>query len=1640
MQLRHPFFLLLLLMVTATAEAQQGKGIFFSTFGAGAEHELGDPDNRQAFYVDIPADEQKPLYLRIFDADVGGAYEEKRGPFDTKTRFLLLGGESAAKNYASSFKTPEDLEIFNNGDIVHSREFGNEPKWNATYYNLGEIPKERGFKTEDGYYRFVLLVEGISGNDGNYFDFVISYDPNAKDIPDDIRLFVRDLSLRIPDDHGFETRINVSTKGNEELNIITYDMDDVPLSVEMPFRTSVSLTPSGDGNWVDNNFSVPTPGKTQSIGIKVNGRDFNNTFGLMVEGSTGQSLPIQLPIKDYEPFSQPVITQNHRYEGEQCKTITFNADIENAGTFELENISWSFEDDTLSGRTITRRFDESGVVAYTMSVTGALNGVSTSMDFADSVLINQPPTAWAGSDRIHIPGEPIAFDGTVSSDPDGYIENYYWNFGDNTTGRGARIDHSYDSTGVFTVELRVEDNSDSPCNTARASANVKINEPPIVRLNIPQFIQEGEKVVMDASESFDPDGDITEYSWKIGNDTTLTGKRAEYRFRGNIPPTVALMVTDNSGVENSMVEKRFSVDVNQLPVAIAEAPNQVSPGSSIQFNGQKSYDPDGSIGSFEWDFGNYQTNGQIVNYAFPEPGSYPVVLKVTDDSGISTATDTVNIKVNAPPVPLIAGKHTYASGRVRLSGANSYDPDGMITSMKWAMGDGTNLTGEEVRHTYDSPGLYTVKLSVSDNSETDSSTKSTTTEVMVNHYPEANIEAPDVVAAGQDVRFDGTKSSDKDGEILNYSWDFGDGGKANGAINNHQFSEPGVYQVQLEVRDNSGLEEAVGLDYKEIRVNHPPVIKVEETGDLDPDSVITIDASASHDPDGEITQYYWKYNEDWEEGGPRLDILGAKVADGIKLAVVDNANVDNSRTEKELDVGVNNSPVAIAGEDKKTHRRNIVFDGSESFDPDNDELRYYWDFGDGGSAEGAIVSHYYRDGGRYQAVLTVDDQKLLSNSFSKDTVNVFINRSPDAFFELPYAVCVSDTFRYDGSNSFDVDGNENLRYEWVFGDGNSAQSKVGVHQYADIGTYNVELTVDDTEGLPNSTDSFTHPIRVVGAPQADAGQDIRACEIETVQFDGSNSVASEGFINDYIWDFGDGNTGTGEKPIHRYEEPGTYNVTLTIVGRDYGSCANKATDEMTVTVLPKPEAKFDIPEFLYEEESLTLDASSTLAQDLEVSSFTWEISGVDTISWSQRLYTNQDGRQVAEWVSPASKLTGFEVKDDRSMTGQLPITDLDMPVGSYEVNLRIETRSTQTCQVATHRESIRVRERREFSIAEIPVLAPGMPFTFSLEDDFINTEEYETIEWRFGDGTVKEGAEVEYAYSNPGKYRIQFRADDGRGTRYSVTELEQVVTVNAPPKPVIEGPSRIEPGRTVTFSARSSQDPDGDIVSYKWFFSDGTRAEGPVVERKFNRKGSYSVSLTVTDDADVSNSVQSVNKIVGVAEPPDFTMNLPTELCPNVPIDIPDALSIQPKDSNLVSIQIADREIPYQKAKNHSFSVPGEYRLSIKMEGEATGFSAKRHTIRVNGAPKIFADVPRTITIGAANDFARFDASNTFDPNGDNLKFYWEMGDGTRKMGKEILHEYIQPGNYSVNLKVVDDKGLDCSSSSSQFDVTVEED
>jgi len=611
----------------------------------------------------------------------------------------------------------------------------------------------------------------------------------------------------------------------------------------------------------------------------------------------------------------------------------------------------------------------------------AENNAKTSTFSYTVIIPNLPPVAeFTKSAATVYTGEVIDFDASASYDPDGYIFSYSWEFGDGSTGSGVTASHSYVDDGEYTVALKVVDNHGA-FSIKKDSIVVK-NRPPVAVLDTSSVILDKKEIVtFDASGSYDLDGYIVSYSWDFGDGNTAAGVTARHSYPESGAYTVTLTVTDDDGATDSITATKTVR--NRSPVAsFTESAHRVYIGESIAFDASGSYDPDGTIVSYSWDFGDGNTaTGVTVSHTYADNGFYVVNLTVTDNDGATDSAHATKTVMNRPPVAnFTESAHTVDTGEsIAFDASGSSDPDGTIASYSWDFGDGDTATGVSVSHSYAISGTYIVTLTVTDDDGATDFVAATKT--VRNRGPVASFtESAHTVDTGESIAFDASGSSDPDGTIVGYSWDFGDGTGGSGISVRHAYSQDGVYTVTLTVTDNNGATDTA--EATKTVLNRSPVASFTESAHtVYIGESIAFDASGSYDPDGTIVSYSWDFGDGNTTTGVEVD--HAYEDNGVytvTLTVVDDDGATGSATETKN--VLNRPPVANFTESAHTVYigESIAFDASGSYDPDGTIVSYSWDFGDGNTATGVTVDHAYSEDGNYTVTLTVTDDDGASAS------------------------------------------------------------------------------------------------------------------------------------------------------------------------------------------------------------------------------------------------------------------------------------------------------------------------------------------------------------------------------------------------------------------------------------------------------------------------------------------------------------------------------------------------------------------------------------------------------------------------------------------------------------------------------------
>ncbi|MCU1574745.1 MAG: hypothetical protein JWO93_2827, partial [Micrococcaceae bacterium] len=282
--------------------------------------------------------------------------------------------------------------------------------------------------------------------------------------------------------------------------------------------------------------------------------------------------------------------------------------------------------------------------------------------------VNLPPAAKFTSAASALAA---TFDATTSTDSDGTIAGYAWDFGDGATGNGATASHTYAAAGTFAVKLTVTDDKGA---TGTVTQNVTVAPAPPNAVPTAAFTSKvtGLTAAVDGGGSKDSDGTIASYAWDFGDGATGTGATASRTYQAAGTYAVKLTVTDDKGATGTVTQNvTVTAPANAVPVA---AFTSSVTGLTAAVDGGGSKDSDGTIASYAWDFGDGATGtGATASRTYAVAGTYPVKLTVTDDKG-ATGTVTQNVTVAAAPGSGVLAADTF--GRTLASGFGSAETGG----------------------------------------------------------------------------------------------------------------------------------------------------------------------------------------------------------------------------------------------------------------------------------------------------------------------------------------------------------------------------------------------------------------------------------------------------------------------------------------------------------------------------------------------------------------------------------------------------------------------------------------------------------------------------------------------------------------------------------------------------------------------------------------------------------------------------------------------------------------------------------------------------------------------------------------------------------------------------------------------------
>ncbi len=557
--------------------------------------------------------------------------------------------------------------------------------------------------------------------------------------------------------------------------------------------------------------------------------------------------------------------------------------------------------------------------------------------------------------------------------------------------------------------------------------------------------------------------------------------------------------------------------------------------------------------------------------------------------------------------------------------------------------------------------------------------------------------------------------------------------------------QDGTYQLRLRVWLRDGTSLATVVNYIRVQNRVPTPIPTSTPNIVRPIAAFTQDRAVGQAPlvvrftnqsSGPITSYSWSFGD----GGSSPDanpVYTFRNPGVYNVTLVVNGPGGSSNVSRQINVQGATAPVAGFTQDKTTGPSPLTVRFTNQ--STGNITAYNWIFGDGSASTEQNPSHQFVAVGTYNVILTVTGPGGSSSVTRKITVEDPVVPAPDAAFTTDVASGNAPlTVQFANQSQGQINS-----YVWDFGDNSSATDTNIAHTFTNPGTYTVTLTAIG----PGGQDAAQAVITVNQPPNAPTAAFSQDTQSGDVPLNVSFTNQSQGQIDSYSWNFGDGGTSTEQNPSHSYTAAGTYTVTLTVTGPG-GTSTAETSITATEPVAP-PTAAF------------TQDVNSGTAP-LTVQ-FTNQSTG-EGLNYS---WDFGDGSASSAENSPVHIFTN---------------------PGTYTVNLTVSNSSGQSSSAS------------QITVEAVPIAQPVASFTANPTagtapltvafDAAASSGDITSYAWNFGDslGTSTE-PNPSYTFTTPGTFTVSLVVSGPGGDSVPFTTDISVDTATiAPVAPPINKP------------------------------------------------------------------------------------------------------------------------------------------------------------------------------------------------------------------------------------------------------------
>ncbi len=1065
------------------------------------------------------------------------------------------------------------------------------------------------------------------------------------------------------------------------------------------------------------------------------------------------------------------------------ETVTFTANILGGTNVRY---AWEFGDGVRDvGQEVTHVYTKGGMYTATVEASNSSNSLTatTRVRVTDEAIAglraqNSSPAAF---------GEVITFTANIRA---GENVNYTWQFGDGDRGVGQEVTHFYIQTGTYTASVKASNST----NSLTATTGVRVTNitgtgrsvVTITGLTVQNSSPAAPKEVITFTADIRA-GDNVNYRWDFGDGFGTLGQEVSHVYTeagrytatvlainsiNSLTATTGVTVTDEA-IAGLSVQNSSPTEVNEVIIFTAN----ITAGTNV---------------SYTWHFGDGgRAGGQRVSHVYTQAGRYTATVVVSNST--NTLTATTGVRVTDEAIEGLSVQNSSPAAAKEVITFTAHITAGENVSYTWHFGDGGRAVGQEVSHVYTQAGRYTATVVVSNS--TNRLTAMTRVTVTDEAIAGLRVQNSSPAALNEVITFTANITA---GERVNYTWDFGEGGRAVGQEVTYLYRQTGTYTASVKASNSTNrLTATTGVTITDITERSVVTIAGLRVQNSSPTEVKEVITFTAHITAGDGVNYRWDFGDGFSTVGQTVTHFytqaGRYTATVLAINSINTLTATTGVTVTEAIAGLraqNSSPTEV--QEVITFTANITAGTNVS---------YTWHFGDGGRAAGQIVSHVYTEAGRYIATVVVSNSVNTLTATTRVTVTEEAIEGLRAQNSSPAALNEVITF------TAHITAGERVNYTWHFGDGGSTVGQEVTYLYLQTGTYTASVLASNstnrltaTTGVTITDITDTSAITIAGLTVQNSSP---AAPKEVITFT-ANITAGDN-VN-YRWDFGDGFSAVGQSVSHAYPQTGTYTATVLAL-----NSINRLTATTGVTVTEAIAG-------------LSVQNSSPAALN-EVITFTANITAGDNVTYTWDF--GDGGRAVGRIVSHVYIQAGRYIA---------------RVVVSNSINTL-----TATTEVTVTDEAIAgLRAQNSSPAAVKEVITFTAHITAGTNVSYI---------WHFGDGGRAVGRIVNHVYTQAGRYTARVVVNNSINTLTATTGV--TVTEEAIAGLSVQN-SPVTLNEVVTFTANIAA---GTNVSYTWDFGDGGSAMGQEVTHVYNQVGTYTARVEASNSTNTLTATTVVSII-----------------------------------------------------------------------------------------------------------------------------------------------------------------------------------